>query len=55
MYNMFKCVPFKVPFLNIQILEHSEKSGYINNIWMFYIQIHIYKLYQLRGVRRLMQ
>ena len=28
-------------------LEHSEKSGYVNTISMYYIQIHIHKLYQL--------
>ena len=34
----------KVPLLNIQIFKIS---GYVNTICMFYIQIYIYKLYQL--------
>ena len=28
-------------------LEHSEKSGYVHTICMFYIQINVHKLYQL--------
>ena len=44
---MFKCVLLKVPFINIQIFRTFRESGYVNTICMFYIQIHMYKLYQL--------